>query len=33
MHHKSIHAQGKSISIRLDTRDEKNLKSCKEKPN
>jgi hypothetical protein len=25
--------QGKSISIRLDTRDEKNLKSCKEKPN
>lgn len=25
--------QGKSISIRLDTRDEKNLKSCQEKPN
>ena len=25
--------QGKSISIRLDTKDEKNLKSCQEKPN
>ena len=30
---KDLAYQGKSISIRLETRDEKNLKCCQEKPN